>query len=939
MSFNKKYNTPDPEKNGIYHDVSAKLNGISNQDRNEEVSLGNWNSLVYNNNVFVNPKVESISDTTDNSIYLVPPYKPPRVDEQFYIENWYSRRETSNNDTPPTLSDYNNDYSENGGNLVGEGLVGSKFYYRFYCDCYTYSRDGFSNSREDQSHFENVPGGYTNLRVMNRGGGEGPSVPYIWTVDDLFIGTSISGFIGFGWETGNNPIYIDSTNHNNIARGIETWMNDKSQALYDFASTRPMIIEPILNSPTYGNLTEGNPMKGFYSEEHQAELDGIVNEEYGADGSVKCWLEYSTGGGTSYIPAFMVFKLLYDRVKVNRFGDEIPLNRYIDPRPSPGVFESNKPDPYRGHLLGKPDQFFRNGDGDIGEAYYNRTLKPTYWTFYALQPQDAYNTYMADEGFELIEEDGEPVLNNAVGDDGDWADEREQMVAVNSPIVDWQFPLMILDDRGEDGKYNLYGVNLRQYENSTNQEWKYSNSDTQYEQGYSSEGEDYDARISYLVENFNYPSFEMVETDLSMDFSELVSAAYASGSVSLSSISKPDFEVICFSKPDAEDDYSTIDLSVAKNQYDVNYFLYYNKDSQAERYSESSFPVKLYLTLNLYNESFDYHPPLNSDTIKTYEILENLTQNVQFMIYNSLSTKECIYRYHVIQWGDEEKLLTNEQIEDSFYFKPYQSDTNEIVTETYDWKMASRKQIISSKNTIDSTGKYSTFSHVYKEPGVKNIKIIVYRYSKDDFLLVQTTLVEKNVVINDGFINSQDFEVFGGSEYNFLPAKENQMVIGGLDENSKYIQSSKKIQNEDLYDRDSFVSKAVTDKFLDGYRDGLFGKNPGKLDLGTVRAFSGVKDLSSMTGSFHINNNSKDNTLISNIFIDDIDNEFKTDSIVELNPQKKDFDTIENTVGNKNIAILIGDYELEKKDESSPIRKKGYMNKPQLDNNSKKQAI
>ena len=145
---------------------------------------------------------------------------------------------------PPTLSDYQESYGENGG-YVGDNVVGTNFYYRFYCDCYTYSRDGFSNLREDQSHFENVPGGYTNLRVMNRGGDQGPSVPYIWTVKDLYPSYMLPGFVGFGWEEGSNPSLIDITNHNNIARGIQTWMNNKSQALYDFASTRPMVIEPL----------------------------------------------------------------------------------------------------------------------------------------------------------------------------------------------------------------------------------------------------------------------------------------------------------------------------------------------------------------------------------------------------------------------------------------------------------------------------------------------------------------------------------------------------------------------------------------------------------------------------------------------------------------------------------------------------------------------
>ena len=91
MSFIKKYNTPDPERDGIYHDVDDKLNGISNQDMNEKVSLGNWNSLTYYNDVFVNPIVDTTRFTTDNSIYLLPPYKPPRVDKEFFVKNWYNK--------------------------------------------------------------------------------------------------------------------------------------------------------------------------------------------------------------------------------------------------------------------------------------------------------------------------------------------------------------------------------------------------------------------------------------------------------------------------------------------------------------------------------------------------------------------------------------------------------------------------------------------------------------------------------------------------------------------------------------------------------------------------------------------------------------------------------------------------------------------------------
>ena len=97
--------------------------------------------------------------------------------------------------------------------------------------------------------------------------------------------------------------------------------------------------------------------------------------------------------------------------------------------------------------------------------------------------------------------------------------------------------------------------------------------------------------------------------------------------------------------------------------------------------------------------------------------------------------------------------------------------------------------------------------------------------------------------------------------------------------------------------------------------------------------------MSHMVGNFHTTGSMDDNTLISNIFIDKIDNDMKRDTILELNPEKKDFITIQNTVGTNDVAILIGDYELEKKKIENPIRKKGFMNTSQIDTKKDKQAI
>ena len=60
---------------------------------------------------------------------------------------------------------------------------------------------------------------------------------------------------------------------------------------------------------------------------------------------------------------------------------------------------------------------------------------------------------------------------------------------------------------------------------------------------------------------------------------------------------------------------------------------------------------------------------------------------------------------------------------------------------------------------------------------------------------------------------------------------------------------------------------------------------------------------------------------------------------MELNAEKRTFTTLQNTIGTDKTAILIGDYELEKKNDESPLRKKGVMNTSQIETDKTKQAI
>ena len=61
-------------------------------------------------------------------------------------------------------------------------------------------------------------------------------------------------------------------------------------------------------------------------------------------------------------------------------------------------------------------------------------------------------------------------------------------------------------------------------------------------------------------------------------------------------------------------------------------------------------------------------------------------------------------------------------------------------------------------------------------------------------LLIETILVTKNINIGDGASLSEDFEIFGGTDFNFLPLSGNiYAVVGGLDSDSKYGTSINKI--------------------------------------------------------------------------------------------------------------------------------------------------
>ena len=378
--------------------------------------------------------------------------------------------------------------------------------------------------------------------------------------------------------------------------------------------------------------------------------------------------------------------------------------------------------------------------------------------------------------------------------------------------------------------------------------------------------------------------------------------------------------------------------------------LYYDGESQLTLYNSTSYPLKVNLKI-LLKQNIDFENPLNvgefdfspSDLIyiQTVDTTESdasfvTFEDTQFYINQiaNPNVEDSYYRYKVIQWGDEANQLTDEQFQNTYYFNIYDQDSYPNRND-YSFKKLGSDQTFEFE-PIGQSGTVST--HVYNTPGIKNIKIVIIRLTRDGSIILQTYLVTKNIVINDGALLSQDFSIFGGTDFNFLPIKDNQAIIGGLDEDSNYNNSVSKIVKDDNFVEEDYLERVSSKDYIQKFSNGLLGKTPGQLDLSQTRVFTESKDIYDFIGGDKlewINNGSGSlplNSLATDIFIRD------EKCVVDLNPANSEFTTIQNQMGTKEQGILIGDYRVNQPKDSR-VQKQGVMQTPLLETDNDKQAF
>jgi len=836
MAYEKRNEYPSYKKSGIYPSGSIKERGLNSDDL-EKFSLGNWNSILRSNRVFLNKSIVSDDNEENNEpsilenipVYLTSPFFHEPTDVSFFR---------------PT-------------------------FYRFFAQVYGYYNDEGDFSPEPQE-------GYTpimwNKLLYDENSTTTPT--YVLSYADL---DSINPS---GAPPSNSNIAMvfndDNNEYDQVGENdddVRDFILARQGELYNFLRVNPFFIEenPNVDDETYGSLTDANPIKLSFDENSQSQLSEILNNTLTRVVKLK-----GSNNEVLDVIANLRLNIMFDRPKVDYLGNEIPKNRITvqnsDTNALPGW-----EDTFWGYVFGLDQS--------------DTLVEPSYSTFHPLHIGDA--TTLAEN-----------VEN------GNFNDVNELL----------DFPVFLIDDKDDNNFFNVYIPAL------LNNEFEFQIG----EPGSS----DYGERISYL-QTLGHPNyvigeeFENSPTPEQLIISSLGESENITNFINTVTYDIVDFEVKC---------RSSINGDIPKDLSDNNDFLNYDFDD--ERYEQLSYPIKIDLTIDLFDAPNFINEKMDVD-LSSYANAGSRDDYIISQIETASNSEQAYYRYQVVQWGDETKTLEDDSFLQTPFFAMYEMDDYPPIEE-FNYKVNKAEQTNNSKAiiTVNDDGQhiYNKTSHVYNAPGLKSIKIIVYRYTNDGLILLSTTLVNKNILITDGTLKYQDFSIFGGTDFTYLPITDNQAIIGGLDEDSSYNNSVSKIVKDDNFVEEDYLERVSSRDYIKKFNNGLLGKTPGQLDLSQTRVFTEPRDIYDFIGGdkLEIINNGLNtlppNSLATDIFISD------DKCVVDLNPPNSGFSVIQNQAGIREFGILIGDYKLNQPKDGR-VEKEGLMSTPSIDTRKDRQAF
>tara|TARA_Y100000004_G_scaffold196318_1_gene265956 strand:+ start:378 stop:2852 length:2475 start_codon:yes stop_codon:yes gene_type:complete len=276
-------------------------------------------------------------------------------------------------------------------------------------------------------------------------------------------------------------------------------------------------------------------------------------------------------------------------------------------------------------------------------------------------------------------------------------------------------------------------------------------------------------------------------------------------------------------------------------------------------------------------------------------------------------------------------------------------------------------------------------SHGYAEPGIYTIKTIVIATQKNQHFgdinsnysqVVRWKLASTKINLATDISLTADFEDVGSDGFSFLPYPttepltingepslapsgnpyyKSHAIVGGISNESVYVESLKVLKRADKFGQQELADKGLMFKSLENLPGGImdeFGEHLGQIDVNQVRGFTkpfsmweflniqpaisqtefhGIDDIEYWDGNTPTRSFPKESS-VGDIFIDDWDNYFADECVIEINPSELYGKSMRDSSGNGNVGVLLGDFSVKKDKVGKPVSRDSFVDVPKIDN-------
>lgn len=353
---------------------------------------------------------------------------------------------------------------------------------------------------------------------------------------------------------------------------------------------------------------------------------------------------------------------------------------------------------------------------------------------------------------------------------------------------------------------------------------------------------------------------------------------------------------------------------------------------------------------NIVNISFDITDDYAAQLITSNDIIEN---------YEPFRNNNKDFVFMIVAWDGVN--LDAESIKTEYLSKKSNGDIS------LNSELIGASDLYTYQFLRDSNNNINYFSQQYSSSGVKVVKAI---FAEIDLLVADGDIGQFNrekivtikLNLNTDEIYIEDFQDIGGPDFVYLPwpYPGSTPIINGFTPNSKYMKSIENILQSDTFDETELIEQSLAQRAINNDELGDFINkidieqvrvfNTGRYDIGALlqieNYYTNILDPSKEKlytfyphtdiGPFDfwdgIYNQFPRESSVGNIFINDmIDENIKSECILELNCGEFDTRVIRDSSGSGNKGIVVGDFHVEKLIKGQPATRRGPIDVPKKD--------